>query len=90
MERKHAGDSGITVETPETLETLRLRIEQLEVENVALRPIVLRMAEARMCRDGGTMIESCPHSSLRRGGSYGYAGKHDPACIVTVARALGF
>ncbi|HEY7780030.1 MAG TPA: hypothetical protein VIC85_07450 [Ktedonobacterales bacterium] len=90
MERKHAGDSGITVETPETLETLRLRIEQLEVENVALRPIVLRMAEARMCRDGVTMIESCPHCSLRRGGSYGYAGKHDPACIVTVARALGF
>jgi hypothetical protein len=90
MERKHAGDSGITVETPETLETLRLRIEQLEVENVALRPIVLRMAEARMCRDGVTMIDSCPHCSLRRGGSYGYAGKHDPACIVTVARALGF
>ena len=56
----------------------------------AMQPIVLRVAEARMCYDAATMIESCPHCSLKRGGEYGYAGKHDEKCIVTQARSLGF
>ena len=42
-----------------TVEELHLRVEQLTTENAALRPIVLWMAEARMCRDAVTMIESC-------------------------------
>jgi hypothetical protein len=87
MEYAHSGD---TVATAETLETLRLRVERLEAENAALRPIAVRMAEARMCLDANSMIESCPHCSLKRGGSYGYSGEHDPTCIVTVARALGY
>lgn len=78
------------VKTQDMVETLRLRIQQLEVENAAMRPIVVRMAEARMCRDAGTMIESCPHCSLKRGGTYGYAAQHDTDCVVTSARALGF
>jgi predicted nucleic acid binding AN1-type Zn finger protein len=77
-------------ETTETIDTLRLRVRQLEAENAAMRPIVLRMAEARACRDTVTMIESCPHCSLKRGGEYGYAGKHDETCMVSRARALGF
>ena len=55
-----------------------------------MRPIVVRMAEARMSRDAVTMIESCPHCSLKRGGAYGYTGKHDEQCMVSKARALGF
>lgn len=74
----------------ETEDALRLRVQQLEAENVAMRPIVLRVAEARMCRDSVTMIESCPHCSLKRGGAYGYSGKHDDTCVVSQARALGF
>lgn len=77
-------------ESAETVAALRQRIQQLEAENQAMRPIMLRMAEARMCRDNETMIESCPHCSLRRGGSYGYRATHDPDCMVTRARALGF
>ncbi len=73
-----------------TIEELRLRVRQLEAENAAMRPIVLRMAEARMCRDAVTMIESCPHCSLKRGGAYGYSGVHDEKCVVSQARALGF
>ena len=74
----------------ETVESLRARIEALEIENATLRPIVLRVAEARMCRDMATMIESCPYCTLKRGGEYGYSGKHDETCIVTQARTLGF
>src|SRR5438105_4604041 len=37
-----------------------------------------------------TMIESCPHCSLKLGGEYGYTGKHDEQCIVSQARRLGF
>lgn len=74
----------------ETLDALRRRIEQLEAENAAMRPIVVRMAEARMCLDANAMIESCPHCLLKRGGAYGYTGKHDPACVVALARALGY
>ena len=77
-------------EPPETMESLRLRIQALEAENAAMRPILLRVAEARVCRDMATMIESCPYCKLRRGGDFGYDGKHDEACIVTQARALGF
>jgi hypothetical protein len=78
------------VEVTETLDTLRQRVRQLEDANAAMRPIVLRMAEARMCRDAVTSIESCPHCSLKRGGEYGYAGKHDESCVVSQARRLGF
>jgi predicted nucleic acid binding AN1-type Zn finger protein len=74
----------------ETEETLRLRVQALETELAALRPIVLRVAEARMCRDMVTMIESCPFCTLKRGGEHGYGGKHDETCIVTQARKLGF
>lgn len=77
-------------ETQETQETLHLRIQTLEAEIAALRPIVLRVAEARMCRDMETMIESCPYCTLKRGGDYGYGGTHDESCIVTRARRLGF
>ncbi len=77
-------------ETDETIETLRARIQTLETENAALRPIALRVAEARMCRDMVTMIESCPFCALKRGGEHTYSGKHDDICIVTQARALGF
>ena len=76
--------------TEETEDTLRLRVQQLEAENSAMRPIVVRMAEARMCLDSVTMIESCPHCSLKRGGIYGYKGQHDATCMVTRARQLGF
>jgi len=78
------------IEAPETVETLRLRIQKLEAEIAVMRPILLRVAEARMCRDMATMIESCPYCTLKRGGEYGYGGKHDEACIVTQARTLGF
>lgn len=79
-----------TLDTPESLAELRQRIEHLEAENAAMRPIVLRVAEARMYRDAVTMIESCPHCSLKRGGTYGYSGTHDEQCVVSRARALGF
>ena len=79
-----------TAESAASIETLRARLEQLEGERDTMRAIVLRVAEARMCRDSVTMIESCPHCSLKRGGEYGYAGKHDDTCVVTQARALGF
>jgi hypothetical protein len=39
-----------------------------------------------MYRDMVTMIESCPHCSLKRGGTFGYSGKHDETCVVTLAR----
>jgi hypothetical protein len=78
------------VETEVSVEALRSRLDELEAERETLRAIVLRVAEARMCRDNVTMIESCPHCSLKRGGEFGYAGKHDDACVVTQARALGF
>lgn len=78
------------IENVETVETLHARLQALESENAALRPIVLRVAEARMCRDMATMIESCPYCTLKRGGEHGYSGKHDETCIVTQARALGF
>lgn len=76
--------------TTETRDALRVRVQQLEVEIAAMRPIVLRIAEARMCRDTVTMIESCPHCSLKRGGEYGYKGTHDETCVVSQARRLGF
>lgn len=74
----------------ETAEALQLRVQQLEAEIAAMRPIVLRVAEARMYRDAVTMLESCPHCSLKRGGAYGYSGKHDEDCVVSQARRLGF
>lgn len=77
-------------EPPETVETLSQRIQALEDEIATLRPIVLRVAEARMCRDMATMIESCPYCSLKRGAEYGYGSKHDEDCLVTQARNLGF
>ena len=77
-------------ETTESVEELRQRVDSLEALVALMRPIVLRVAEARMCRDAATMIESCPHCSLKRGGEYGYAGKHDEKCVVTQARNLGF
>lgn len=77
-------------ETAESVAELYQRIESLEATIAAMRPILLRVAEARMCRDAVSMIESCPHCSLKRGGEYGYAGKHDEKCIVTHARNLGF
>lgn len=73
-----------------TLDELRLLAHRLETENAAMRPIVLRMAEARVCRDMVTMIESCPHCSLRCGGTFGYSGVHDENCVVSQARRLGF
>lgn len=78
------------VTATETLDTLRLRVHELEAEIAATRPIVRRVAEARMCRDAVTMIESCPHCSLKRGGEYGYSAKHDESCVVSLARRLGF
>lgn len=39
-----------------TIEGLRLLVQHLETENAAMRPIVLRMAEARMCRDTVTVV----------------------------------
>lgn len=83
-------EQALPVEALDTVETLRLRVQQLEAENAAMRPIVERMAEARMCRDTSTMIESCPHCTLKRGGVYGYTGKHDDRCVVSLARALGY
>lgn len=74
----------------ETMDALRLRVQQLEAEIAAMRPIVLRVAEARMYRDTVTMRESCPHCTLKRGGEYGYSGKHDENCVVSQARRLGF
>jgi len=73
-----------------TIDELRVLAHRLETENAAMRPIVLRMAEARVCRDMVTMIESCPHCSLRRGGTFGYSGVHDENCVVSQARRLGF
>ncbi len=73
-----------------TVDTLQRQVQQLEAEMAAMRPIVVRMAEARMCLDAVTMVESCPHCSLKRGGTYGYTGKHDETCVVTQARQLGF
>ena len=77
-------------EVAETVESLQLRLHELEAENKAMRPIVLRVAEARMCRDAVTMVEACPHCSLKRGGEFGYTGKHDEDCVVSQARRLGF
>jgi hypothetical protein len=51
---------------------------------------VLRVAEARMCRDAITMVESCPHCSLKRSATLGYSGVHDENCVVSQARRLGF
>jgi hypothetical protein len=73
-----------------SIEELRLFARRLQAENVAMRPIVLRMAEARICRDSVTMVESCPQCSLKRGGAFGYSGVHDDDCVVTQARQLGF
>jgi hypothetical protein len=87
---RHEGEKTMEdLASVETLDMLRLRVQALEAENTAMRPIVRRMAEARMCRDSVTMIESCPHCSLKRGGEYGYVGKHDDTCMVTHARQLG-
>ncbi|HLZ24320.1 MAG TPA: hypothetical protein VKQ30_19575 [Ktedonobacterales bacterium] len=79
-----------SIEVADTVESLQIRLRELEAENAAMRPIVQRVAEARMCRDAVTMVESCPHCSLKRGGEFGYAGKHDDTCVVSQARRLGF
>ncbi len=73
-----------------TIDELRLLVQRLEAESAAMRPIVLRVAEARMCRDAITMVESCPHCSLRRSATLGYGSAHDENCVVTQARRLGF
>lgn len=73
-----------------TADALRLLARRLETENAAMRPIVLRVAEARMCRDATTMVESCPHCSLRRSATLSYSGAHDETCVVSQARRLGF
>jgi hypothetical protein len=73
-----------------TIDELRLLVQRLETENAAMRLIVLRVAEARMCRDAVTMVESCPHCSLRRSTTLGYSGVHDETCVVAQARRLGF
>jgi hypothetical protein len=73
-----------------TIDGLRQLVQRLETENAALRPIVLLVAEARMCRDAMTMVESCPHCSLRRSATLGYSGVHDENCVVSQARRLGF
>jgi hypothetical protein len=72
------------------IDELRLLAQRLETENAAMRPIVLRMAEARMCRDAVTMVESCLQCSLKRGVGFGYSGVHDENCMVSQARRLGF
>jgi predicted nucleic acid binding AN1-type Zn finger protein len=79
-----------TSEQAESVEALSLRLHAAEAEIETMRAIVRRVAEARMCRDSVTMIESCPHCSLKRGGEFGYSGTHDPKCVVTLARGLGF
>lgn len=84
MEELSAPDSS------ETLESLRLRMGELEATIAAMRSIVMRVAEARMCRDMVSMTESCPHCSLRRSAMDGYSGAHEPDCIVTQARKLGY
>jgi len=58
----------------ETLDMLRLRVQALEAENAAMRPIVRRMAEARMCRDSVTMIESCRTAPSSAAGSTDTSG----------------
>jgi predicted nucleic acid binding AN1-type Zn finger protein len=85
-----SSESPATTETTETTETLRQRVETLEAEIAAMRPMLFKVAEARMCRDMATMIESCPFCTLKRGGEHGYSGKHDAKCLVTQARLLGF
>jgi hypothetical protein len=80
----------VASEAIETLDDLRVRAQELEATIASMRPIVLRVAEARMCRDNVTMTESCPHCSLQRSSALGYAGAHEKDCIVTRARALGF
>ena len=81
-----------TIETSEaeTSEALRQRAAQLEAENLAMRAIMTRIAQGRMARDMETMIESCLYCELKRGGEFGYSGKHGQTCIVTLARQLGF
>src|SRR5260370_25459026 len=87
---RHEGEKTMEdLASVETVDMLRLRVQALEAENGAMRPIVRRMAEARMCRDSVTMIESCPHCSLKRGGEYGYLGKHHHTYMGTHARPLG-
>lgn len=73
----------------DTTVALHERIEQLETENLAMREILIRVAEGRMARDMETMIESCLYCTLKRGGEYGYTGKHSDTCIVTLARQFG-
>ena len=92
MDETHSVQTAEALDTEalDTVEALRLRVQALEAEREAMRAIVLRVAEARMCRDMVTMIESCPHCSLKRGGEYGYGGAHDENCVVTQARRLGF
>jgi hypothetical protein len=72
------------------IKELHERIEQLEVENLAMREIIVRVAEGRMARDMATMIESCVYCPLKRGGEHGYTGTHAETCIVTKARKLGY
>jgi hypothetical protein len=72
------------------LDTLHRRMQELEAENHAMREILVRVAEGRVARDPVTMIESCLYCTLKRGGEYGYKGKHSDTCIVTLARQFGF
>src|SRR5258708_40267261 len=87
---RHEGEKTMEdLASVETVDMLRLRVQALEAENGAMRPIVRRMAEARMCRDSVTMIESCPHCSLKRGGEDGYRGKPDDTRLGAHGRQLG-
>jgi hypothetical protein len=88
-DRQDEGAPTHEIAMPE-VERLRQRVRELEAENATMREIVRRVAEARMARDPVTQIESCLHCSLKRGGEYGYTGKHADTCIVSRARALGF
>lgn len=71
-------------------EDQRARLAELEAENLAMRDIIVRMAEGRMARDMETMIESCLYCKLKRGGEYGYTGTHAETCPVALARKLGY
>ena len=71
------------------INAIRLFVRRLETEYAARRPIALRVAETRMCRDAITMVESCPHCLLRRSATLDYSGAHDETCVVPQARRLG-
>jgi len=81
------------MDEPKVTYSPRLHVQGLEAETASMHQVVLRMTEARMCRDAATMIdmiESCPHRSLKRGEECGYAREHGEDCAVSQARWLGY